>query len=160
MIRSEDIRLAKATDALRVATMSRDFIESGLGWSWTTPRVIRKIHNKHTNVIVSVEAQDIVGFAVMKYCSSFAHLELLGVDPKHRRTGIGKRLIRWLEATAVVSGVGVVYLETRLRNEGAREFYKCLGYKVVQRVPGFYRGKEAAIRMAHDLWSDRDGSQP
>ena len=160
MIRNQKIRLAKDADALRIATMSRDFIESGLGWSWTAPQVIRKIHSRHSNVIVSLEGKDIVGFAVMKYGDSVAHLELLGVQQKHRRTGIGKRLIRWLETTALVSGIGVVYLETRLQNEEARAFYKCLGYRVVQSIPRFYRGKEAALRMAHDLWSDQTESQP
>jgi len=157
MIRSEEIRLAKIADASRIATMSRDFIESGLGWSWTVSHVVRKIRSRRRNVIVSAEGTEIVGFAVMQYADNKAHLELLGVHPKHRRTGIGKRLIQWLETTALVSGIGVVYLETRLRNEGAREFYKGLGYQVVQRIPRYYKGRETAIRMAHDLWSDKTG---
>ena len=148
------IRLATAGDALRIATMSRDLIEYGLGWSWTASQVVRRIHGRHSNVIVSEEKAEVVGFAVMIYADGFAHLELLGVHPARRLRGIGGGLIGWLEKTVLASGLGVVYLETRQENVGARKFYKRLGYQVVQRVPCFYRGRETAIRMAHDLWSD------
>ena len=154
MIRSEEIRLARLTDASRIAAMSRDYIESGLGWSWTASRLARDMKSRRRNVIVSVEERDIIGFAVMQYADHDAHLELLGVHPGHRRTGIGQRLIKWLEKTVLVSGIGVVYLETRLKNEAARKFYRGLGYQVVQRIPRYYKGRETALRMAHDLWSE------
>ena len=154
MIRSAEIRLANITDALRIAEMSRDLIESGLGWSWTPSRIVSEINAKTSNVVVTVEANDVIGFAVMKYSVGEARLNLFGVHPKHRRKGIGTRMIKWLEETALINGNGVVYLETRLSNNGAREFYKSLGYKVVHRIPGYYKGRETAVRMAHDLWSD------
>lgn len=62
-------------------------------------------------------------------------------------------MIKWLEKTALISGNGVVYLETRLTNQEGRKFYESLGYKVIQRIPGYYKGRETAVRMAHDLWS-------
>jgi len=153
MICSEEIRLAKYADVVHVAEMSRDIIESGLGWSWTPSRVAKEIGSKNANVIVSVEGNEVVGFAIIKYFNREARLNLFGVHPKYRRKGIGTRLIRWLEETAVTNGNGVVYLETRLKNESAREFYKSLGYRIVQRIPRFYMGRETAVRMAHDLWS-------
>lgn len=63
-------------------------------------------------------------------------------------------MIKWLEETALINGNGVVYLETRLKNHEARKFYKSLGYKVIQRIPGYYEGRETAVRMAHNLWAD------
>ena len=153
MICSEQIRLATTSDALRIGEMSRDFIESGLGWSWRPSRVLGAIDDKSTNVVVTVEGLEVIGFAVMQYLDAEARLDLFGVHPGHRRKGIGTRMVKWLEETALVNGNGVVYLETRLRNHAAREFYKSLGYRVVQRLPGYYKGRETAIRMAHDLWS-------
>ena len=153
MICNAAIRLAKISDALRIAEMSRDLIESGLGWSWTPSYVVREINKKNSNVVVMVEGNKVIGFAVMKYFDDEARLNLFGVHLKHRRRGVGTRMIKWLEETALINGNGVVYLEARLRNHGAREFYKFLGYKVIQRIPGYYEGRETAIRMAHDLWS-------
>lgn len=153
MICSEEIRLARISDALRVAEMSRDLIESGLGWSWTPLHVAREIKEKCSNVIVTVAGNEVIGFAVMKYLDGETRLNLFGVYPTHRRKGVGTRMIKWLEKTALINGNGVVYLETRLSNHDAREFYKSLGYKVIQRIPGYYNGSEDAVRMAHDLWS-------
>jgi ribosomal-protein-alanine N-acetyltransferase len=154
MICSEIIRLARINDTLCIAEMSRDLIESGLGWSWTPSRVAREINAKYSNVIVNVEGNEVVGFAVMKYFDSEARLNLFAVHPKHRRKGIGTRMIKWLEKTALINGNSVVYLEMRLRNQVAREFYTSLGYKIIQRIPGYYNGQETAVRMAHDLWLD------
>ncbi len=52
MICSETIRLAKRGDAVRIAELSRDIIEFGLGWSWTPLRVLKQMHAKNTNVSV------------------------------------------------------------------------------------------------------------
>jgi len=153
MICNELIRLAKTSDALIIAEMSRDLIESGLGWSWTPSRVAGEIKELNSNVILALEGNDIIGFAVMTYLNEEAHLNLFGVHPGHRRKGVGTRMVKWLEKTALISGIGAVYLETRLTNQEGRKFYKTLGYKVIQRIPGYYRGRETAVRMAHDLWS-------
>jgi ribosomal-protein-alanine N-acetyltransferase len=153
MITNEDIQLANVSDALRIAEMSRDLVESGLGWSWTPSRVVKEILGEYSNVIVTWDGSDIVGFAIMKYLEIEARLNLFGVSQSHRRKGVGTRMVKWLEETALVNGNGIVYLETRLKNQGARDFYKSLGYKVIQRIPGYYRGTETAVRMAHDLWS-------
>lgn len=154
MICNQQIRLAKTSDALLIAKMSRDLIESGLGWSWTPSRVSREIKATNSNVILSLEGNQVIGFAVMKYLDDEATLNLFGVHPKHRRKGVGTRMLKWLEQTALISGNGIVYLETRLTNTEGRKFYTSMGYKVIQRIPGYYKGKETALRMARDLWSD------
>ena len=158
MIGSEIIRLARIQDSLRIAKMSRNLIESGLGWTWTASRVAREINARTANVIVTVAGEEIIGFAVMRYLDSEARLNLFAVDPKHRRKGVGTRMIKWLEKTALVNGNGVVYLELRLRNHIARAFYTSLGYRIIQRVPRYYQGKETAIRMARDLWVDNSST--
>ncbi len=154
MICSVEIRLAKSSDAVCIAEMSRDIIEFGLGWSWTPSRVIKEMNDKSSNVIITLEGNEVIGFAVMKYLDGEARLNLFGVHPNHRRKGVGTRMIKWLEKTALVNGNSVVYLEARISNQGAREFYKGLGYKEIQHIPSYYKGREAAVRIARDLWSD------
>ena len=152
MIIEYDLRQAKIRDATQIGNLSRTIIEYELGWSWTPQRIIKKIKNKNTNVVVAVEGNHVVGFAVMGYLENEAHLDLLGVDPKYQRKGVGTKLIDWLEKTALVSGIGIIYLETRLKNETGRKFYQKHGYKNVQRIHQYYGGKETAIRLAKDLW--------
>ena len=58
---------------------------------------------------------------------------------------------RWLEEVALTAGLERINLETRLDNLGGREFYKACGYRVVGRIPGYYFGRESAVRMTHDI---------
>ncbi len=89
----------------------------------------------------------------MRFGEEEAHLDLLAVRPKYRRAGVGRRLMEWLEKSAVVAGISVIYLEVRENNKQAQAFYRKLGYCRVTRLPGYYLGRESAISMGRDLWS-------
>jgi ribosomal-protein-alanine N-acetyltransferase len=152
VIAQHAIRLARETDALPIACLSRDCIESGLGWSWRPARVLRSIGDASTNVVVCRDARGLAGFAIMKYGEEEAHLLLLAVEPHRRRRGVGSALIAWLETTARTAGLGVIRLEARCANPAAHAFYRGLGYRRVAVVPGWYRGIEDGVRFAKDLW--------
>ncbi len=152
MMNEYKIRLAKIRDATQIGALSREIIEYELGWSWTPPRIARKIKSRNANVVVAAKREKVIGFAVRGYIKDEAHLDLFGVDPTYQRQGVGTKLIEWLEKTALVSGIGIIYLETRLTNATGRKFYQNLGYKNIQRIPRYYDGKETAIRLAKDLW--------
>jgi ribosomal-protein-alanine N-acetyltransferase len=101
------------------------------------------------------EAGVVLGFGIMKYHDDEAHLLLLAVRADASRCGIGSALVGWLERSALVAGVGQVYLEARLTNATARAFYAQLGYREIQMLPGYYQGREACVRLAKDLWLTR-----
>lgn len=153
MITDYQIGLARHADGPRIARMSRDHIEHGLGWSWTPHRVLKSVSDEHTNVAVARDGRHLIGFGIMEFGNDEGHLVLLAVQPSHRRRGVGKALVSWLEKTALTAGIGVIYLEARLNNTAAKAFYRRLGYQQFQVVPGYYRGREACTRMAKDLWS-------
>lgn len=132
--------------------MSRDLIESGLGWSWTRERVLRHIRDPDSVAVTAVHGVSITGFAIMTFTLDEAHLKLLAVRPGHRRRGVGTGLVRWLEETALVAGTPIVYLELRESNRAALDFYRKLGYRTVKRIPRYYRGTETALLMGRDLW--------
>lgn len=145
------LRLATRDDANLIARLSRDRIEQGLGWSWTTPRVLRSIRDHETNVVVATDAREVRGFGIMKYHDEVAHLLLLAVQPGSERRGIGSALVDWLEAVAQVAGVAQIELEARATNVGARAFYRRLGYREINSVAGYYQGREACVRLAKNL---------
>jgi [ribosomal protein S18]-alanine N-acetyltransferase len=153
MLNPVSIRLADVNDAHRIAQMSRDLIELGLGWSWTAPRVRQSIADAQTNVVVVRDADAALqAFAIMRYRDDDAHLLLLAVQPERVRRGIGTALMGWLEKVALVAGVDRISLEARVSNATARAFYARLGYIESQVRPGYYQGREASVRMAKDLW--------
>ena len=73
------LRLATRADAPAIASLSRDRIEQGLGWSWTAPRVMRSIRDHETNVLVARQGAASLGFGIMKYHDDEARLVLRAV---------------------------------------------------------------------------------
>ena len=149
----QDYRLepARVADAARLAAMSNQFIESGLRPAWGAQRICWHVRHPESVVLTARSDRSIAGFAIMRYAEEAAHLNLLAVDPEHRRRGIARRLVTWLEETALTAGTFVIGLELRAHNEAARDFYRALGYLEVGSVPGYYQGIEAAIRMERDV---------
>jgi [ribosomal protein S18]-alanine N-acetyltransferase len=150
------IRLAENRDAQAIALMSRDLIESGLGWKYDAARVMRAIRDRDTLAVVACEGKAggrggaINGFAIMELGDERAHLVLLAVRPSHRRLGIGETLFKWLLESSRAAGMASIHLELRSANEAARRFYRAMGFFETVLVPGYYRGegrKEGALRM-------------
>jgi ribosomal protein S18 acetylase RimI-like enzyme len=161
--RAITIRLAEPRDAQAIGMMSRDFIESGLGWKYDAARVMRAIRDRETLAVVACESGktaasargSLTGFAIMEFGDERAHLVLLAVRPSHRRLGIGQRLLEWLLESARVAGMASIHLELRANNDAARRFYRAMSFYETVLVPGYYRSgegrKEGALRMLRVL---------
>lgn len=145
------LRAAHRSEAAAIASMSRLQVEYGLNWRWTPAKVRRFIKDEETMVLVASVGGVIEGFAIMKFHDDDAHLFLLAVQPKARRSGIGKALVEWLEKSCRTAGIKRIRLEVRATNHEARHFYEHLGYRFVSEVSGYYERREAAIVMAKTL---------
>jgi ribosomal-protein-alanine N-acetyltransferase len=135
--------------------MSNALVEHGFRPSWSPSRIGWHIRHPDSLVLCARTRTMIAGFAIMHYGRDTAHLNLLAVDPGHRRRGVGRRLVSWLEETALTAGTFVIGLELRATNEGAFAFYHAQGYRELDRVEGYYQGIETAIRMTRDLRTGR-----
>ncbi|HZT62276.1 MAG TPA: GNAT family N-acetyltransferase [Burkholderiales bacterium] len=145
------LRPGRPADATRIAAMSRDLIETGLGWSWGPDRVSRSIANKDTSTLLACERDRVVAFAIMYFGDEHAHLNLLAVRPSHQRLGIGRHMVEWLVESAYAAGVATIHLELRASNYTARSFYRSLAFTESAYIPGYYRGREMALRMVRVL---------
>jgi len=154
------VRFATLADAGEIAAMSRELIETGLGWTWTQARVARNIASTSTVTLAACEAERLVAFAIMYFGDDHAHLSLLAVRRPWQRVGIGRNLVAWLEESGLVAGIGTIRLELRASNRGARRFYERLGFQEVARMPEYYGGVETAVRMARDIRRGLAGPVP
>jgi ribosomal protein S18 acetylase RimI-like enzyme len=145
------IRLATAQDAAMIAEMSRDYIEHGLGWSWTPSRVLAAVHDRATNTAVVDEAEQITAFGIMHYGDETAHLSLLAVRPNRQQRGLGALLMAWLEKPARVAGIECIRVEARADNPNAIGFYRKQGFRESGRIAGYYRGAVDAVRLEKRL---------
>src|SRR5258708_9926626 len=117
------LRPGRPPDAVKIAAMSRDLIETGLGWSWGPDRVARSIANKDTFTLLACDRDRVVAFAIMYFGDEHAHLNLLAVRSSHQRLGIGRRMVEWLTESAYAAGIAPIHLELRSATTTARAFY-------------------------------------
>jgi [ribosomal protein S18]-alanine N-acetyltransferase len=145
------IRLAIASEALAIADMSREYVEHGLGWSWTTARIAAAIADESTNVAVVHLSGGVAAFGIMHYGERSAHLALLAVHPMQRQRGIAARLVGWLEKCADTAGIERIRVEARADNPVAIAFYRKQGYAQTDRLANYYRGVLDAVRLEKTL---------
>ena len=151
-------RSGRVADAPIIARMARDYIEDGLRWTWRPRRIQRALLDRKTTVLVAETPRgpgmEIAGFGIMRFGIEEAHLSLLAVRPSYRRRRIARNLLERLESSARVAGMGEVQLEVRTGNDAALELYRQLGYREVLHLPGYYGGRESALRMTRDLTAE------
>jgi len=143
--------------------MSQAHVEKGLKPAWGAARIRWHVRDADSVVLTARLAPTVAGFAIMRYGDDVAHLNLLAVAPAHRRRGVARALVQWLEETALTAGTFVIGLELREGNAAARAFYHALGYRELGQIPGYYQGIESAIRMVRDVRAQRasaPGAQP
>jgi ribosomal-protein-alanine N-acetyltransferase len=145
------LRAAHRSEATAIASLSRLHVEHGLRWRWTPPRVRKQIEDPDTMTLVASAAGHIAGFAIMHFGDLRAHLVLIAVEPRYRRSGVGGALLRWLEASCVTAGIQDIRLEVRAGNQLAQRFYRNRGFTVMGLIPGYYDRREAAVIMERKL---------
>ncbi len=85
-------------------------------------------------IFVAREGSEVVGMASLLYTVSTAEggkaalFEDLIVDPKHRRKGIGSKLVNYVIQQARAEGVLRITLLTDLENDTALGLYRKLGF--------------------------------
>jgi [ribosomal protein S18]-alanine N-acetyltransferase len=146
-----ELGFAFPAEAERLAVLARDLIETGLGWGYRPQRIMELIRDIDTVTLVARERKRAVGFAVMRFGDERAHLILLAVLPAYQRRGIGRRMIEWLVESALVAGMASIHVELRASNRAAYALYRSVGFSETLRVPGYYRGRETALRMLRML---------
>lgn len=142
---------ARIADARRIVAMSRELIEAGLSPSWPEARVVAHIRHRESVVLIARNGWEMAGFAIMQFGEHAAHLNLLAVAPRYQRHGVARRLMAWLEESALTAGTFGITLELRATNAPGHAFYTALGYREIERITGYYERTEDAIRMARDV---------
>ena len=61
-----ELNLARKHHAGEIAALSRDHIETGLGWSWTAERVAVNIDAPEDVVLAGTHIDRLAGFAIMR----------------------------------------------------------------------------------------------
>ncbi len=128
------IRDAGLADAESVARLL-----SQLGYPADVASARRRVEeyadSDSARIFVAVLAGQVVGVAsfvvmpLLEHDAKSARLTAIVVDERHRREGVGARLVRAVEAEARARGCGWVELTSSERRPEAHAFYRGLGYE-------------------------------
>jgi ribosomal-protein-alanine N-acetyltransferase len=86
---------------------------------------------------------DIAGYIIF---DRGGHIHSTAVKPAYRRKGFGTMLFMH----AVSCAQKRPWLEVRLKNDSAVEFYQSVGMKIIGRIPNYYRNDDALIMILDD----------
>lgn len=145
------IEFAKISDVAEIGNLSRKYIEHDLGWKYTPEKLKKLIKNRSKNVVVARKGNKLVGFGIMTYHEEQANLDLLAVKMIYRRRGKGRQIVKWLEEVALTAGIFIIFVQVRKINNGAINFYKKLGYEIIDEKSGYYRGQETGVIMSKNI---------
>jgi ribosomal-protein-alanine N-acetyltransferase len=144
---SINIEFAAKSDANEIGTLSQEYIEYGLGWSYTPRKIRSLISDGAKNVVVARDRGKLAGFGIMTYREENANLDLLAVKARYRRNGVGTQIVEWLEEVATTAGIQNVFVQVRETNHGAIMFYKKLNFHKIDEHTGYYKGQETGVIM-------------
>lgn len=123
--------------------------------AFTKGQMTRLLESPHAVSLVAWVNGDVAGFiigSIEKIDKTKAgHVYTLDVAVKHRRRGIGLRLLNELEGVFAKKGVKICYLEVRLDNVAARELYRKQGYTEVAPLTDYYYKGIHGIRLEKKL---------
>jgi len=90
------------------------------------------------------------GFVIVTYRqgSTTGYVETLDVDPNHAKLGIGLKLLTFAETDMCKQGKHWSQLEVSEGNKVALRLYKKAGYKLKERLKGYYRYEHGGTRDA------------
>lgn len=146
------IRRAGAEDLETLYSIEREcftleaFTKEQLGYLLENPRVISLIAQIDDEI-----AGFIVGAIYNHGTARTGHVYTIDVAVKHRRKGVGLRLLRELEERFVENGGDVCYLEARRGNVAALQLYRKHGYVEVDVLKDFYSEGADGVRLMKQL---------
>jgi len=118
---------------------SQSFPKSPYDWA-----TFLHLHMLHPDTFLVYCNPDRVGEEILGYIifSQEGHVISIAVHPRHRRKGIGARLVR---KAMNVPNLEKVWAEVRRSNLGAQSFYSKLEFQAVGLVPNYYGNEDALI---------------
>jgi len=123
--------------------------------AFTKEHIASLLESPNAVSLVAKADHEIVGFIIGMIEDygkvKVGHVYTLDVALKHRRLGVGLKLIDELEHVFLERGVKTCYLEVRMDNKAARELYRRKGYTELEPLEDFYAKGRHGVRMKKEL---------
>jgi len=133
--REATVRRMIEADVKIVARLERETFSS----PWSADTFLRLMAGKGAEIwVIDIEAEGVVGYAVLWCVLDHGELANIAVDPGHRNKGLGSLLLDRVIERAAMVGVRNLYLEVRASNERAADLYERRGFREIGRRRNYY----------------------
>lgn len=114
--------------------------------------ILIDIYNLGAGFLVAQRNNIIVGYIIFWIKSeNEGHIISIAVDKKHRRKGIGTKIVNTAIKILQKYNINKIKLEVRKRNKGAIKFYLNQGFKEKETLKEYYEDLEDAVIMEKDI---------
>jgi ribosomal-protein-alanine N-acetyltransferase len=103
----------------------------------------------NSSVLIIEYGKRVVGEAIMLWRKGIrvARLYNIVIDPNMQSAGLGTKLLNACHDEAIKRRCRILSLEVRADNKNAIEFYKKHGFRITEKLPGYYSGIASGLRM-------------
>lgn len=120
--------------------------------AWSKKSFIDDLKNPLALPLVVKKESEVVGYASLWQVGKELEIGNLAVARKHRKTGIGKLLMKQVLEEAAKRECSLVLLDVRESNRPAISLYEKFGFSMLDKRKGYYRfPKEDALVMFKSL---------
>ena len=140
-----DLQLASFSDLDKISTIEKETNE----YPWS-PNIFKSSLNAGNSSIVLKDKNNILGYAFFSVVETDSHLLNITVSKDYQGKGYGKKILDKVIFQSKVLGATVVFLEVRVSNYRAIDFYEKFGFKRDAIRYNYYDGspKEDALLMS------------
>lgn len=142
-------RSMRATDLPVVAKLEKELY----AFPWSAGNFRDSLNAGYDCWIVS-HGDAVIGYAVLMIALDEAHLLNIAIAREWQDQGIGRAFLRHMIEVARNAACGIVYLEVRPSNAGARHLYRTMGFQQIAIRPNYYptmMGREDALFLGLTL---------
>lgn len=126
----------------RVHTLDNDVFDSE---KYSLDLLKKSFDNESEVVIVAEDNNKLIGYILFSFVLDEAELLKIGVLESHQRCGVGKNLHAKMEDYLREQNVKNIFLEVRIDNKKAINFYEKNGYEKVTIRENYYNGVHAIV---------------
>jgi len=141
------------SDLDAIAALEKRSFEVG---PYSSEEIVDMFANPLAFNYVATDGERIAGYVVaIPIDNSSADVESIAVDPLYQGSGIGSKLLAYIEEEMRARGFSVSILEVREKNHEGLRFYQKNGYRVIEKINNYYseyfRESRHALRMTKIL---------
>ena len=140
-----DLQLASFKDLERINEIERYTNEN----PWSFKNFESSFHAGNSSIVLKID-NEIIGYAFFSVAATDSHLLNITVSKDHQRNGYGKKILEQVVFQSKVLGATVIFLEVRVSNLKAINFYERFGFKRDAIRYNYYEGdpREDALLMS------------